>query len=372
MEITDDLIRKFFKNECDPPEFEAVMHYLEMNPEAIAHYSVEDWNAAGLRKMVADHEPAEVLAALKTALFGHEADHGQATEDYQPPATGRLRRLSQTAVAASLLLVISGWFWMTTHQSGGKGIAGTGLRAAADGSEKAGTGGAEHGGATWIDRRNTSGKTETIVLPDGSHVKLFANSALRYTDSFGIVCRASWLEGEAIFTVEKDKGHPFTVYSGGLATTALGTSFGVRAPAAADMITVKLFTGRVVVRSAPPFRYRGKDVYLSPGEQVLFDHHSLLARVSRFVPQSGNATGKEADPQGLVFNNSPLKIVFTRLSLQYHTTISYKYSDIAGMNFTGSMSTDSLPDFLRLLATMNDLDIQEQPTGYIIARHKDK
>jgi ferric-dicitrate binding protein FerR (iron transport regulator) len=202
-------------------------------------------------------------------------------------------------------------------------------------------------------------------------VKLFAHSALRYTDSFGIVCRASWLEGEAIFTVEKDKDHPFTVYSGVLATTALGTSFGVRAPAEADMITVKLFTGRVVVKPAPS-GYRGKDVYLSPGEQVLFDNHSLLAKVSRFVPESGSAAGKEADSQGLVFNNSPLKIVFKRLSVQFHKTISYKYSDIAGMNFTGSMSTDSLPDFLRLLATMNDLHIQEQPTGYIITRNKDK
>jgi ferric-dicitrate binding protein FerR (iron transport regulator) len=372
MEITDDLIRKFFNNECEPPEFEAVMRYLELHPEAVAHFSVEDWNAAALRKVVADHDHAEVLAALKTKLFGYGADSGHTTGDFQPSATGRLRRLSWTAVAASLLLVICGWFWMTTHKSGGKGIAGTGPRSAADGLGKAGAGGAEQAAAAWVDRRNTSGKTETIVLPDGSHVKLFAHSALRYTDSFGIVCRASWLEGEAIFTVEKDKDHPFTVYSGALATTALGTSFGVRAPATADMITVKLFTGRVVVRSAAPFRYRGKDVYLSPGEQVLFDNHSLLARVSRFVPDSGNVAGKEADQQGLVFNNSPLKIVFTRLSLQYHTTISYKHSDIAGMNFTGSMSTDSLPDFLRLLATMNDLDIREQPTGYIITRHKDK
>jgi transmembrane sensor len=370
MEITDDLIRKFFNDVCEPPEFEAVMRYLELHPEAVAHYSAEDWNAAGLRKVVVDHDPAEVLAGLKAKLFSHGADPGQATEDRLYPATGRLRRLSWTAVAASLLLVIGGWFWMTTHQSGGKGIAGS--RSAADGLEEAGAGGAEQAGAAWIDRRNTSGKTETIVLPDGSHVKLFAHSTLRYTDSFGIVCRASWLEGEAIFTVEKDKYHPFTVYSGGLATTALGTSFGVRAPAVADMITVKLFTGRVVVRSASALMNKGKDVYLSPGEQVLFDNHSLLARVSRFIPESGNATGKETDQQGLVFNNSPLKTVFTHLSLQFHITISYKYSDIAGMNFTGSMSTDSLPDFLRLLATMNDLDIREQPTGYIITRHKDK
>ena len=372
MEITDDLIRKFFNNECDPPEFEAVMRYLELHPEAVAHFSAEDWHAAGLRKVVVDHDPAEVLAALKAKLFVHEADSGQATGDspypatgdYRPSATGRLRRLSWAAVAASLLVAMCGWFWMTTRKTGGKDIAGSGSGAAAGGLKRI--------GAAWIDQRNTSGKTETIVLPDGSHVKLFAHSVLRYTDSFGIVCRASWLEGEAIFTVEKDKDHPFTVYSGALATTALGTSFGVRAPAAADMITVKLFTGRVVVKPAPPSGYRGKDVYLSPGEQVLFDNHSLLAKVSRFVPVPGNAAGKEADAQGLVFNNSPLKIVFKRLSLQFHKTISYKYSDIAGMNFTGSMSTDSLPDFLRLLATMNDLNIQEQPTGYIITRNKDK
>src|ERR1700744_4175972 len=109
MEITDDLIRKFFNNECEPPEFEAVMRYLDLHPEAVAHYSAEDWKAAGVAKGGDDHDPAEVLAVLKTKVFGHAAD---TTGDYRSPATGRLRRLSWAAVAASLLLAVCGWIWM--------------------------------------------------------------------------------------------------------------------------------------------------------------------------------------------------------------------------------------------------------------------
>jgi len=168
------------------------------------------------------------------------------------------------------------------------------------------------------------------------------------------------------------------VLSASLATTALGTVFGVSTHSEER---VKLYSGRVVVRSVRPLKGWGKDVYLAPGQQVLYDNRRLLATVSRFGPGASGAEGAAGaagtagmgvSGEDLVFNNSPLKEVFQQLSIQYHTKFNIRAKDLRGLNFTGTVPrTDSLDVFLRLLAGMNDLEIREESTGYTISRHRD-
>lgn len=364
MEINHSLIQKFFENRCNPEEFEAVMHYLDQHPEASAKYlGIEEWKAIDPHEPVSDHKMEEVLEGLSRQLLARTERHDR--------RGGRFgsRQMSWAAVAASLLVLACGWWWMANRNANERSIAGGSGRQPDTRQHLTVS-------PTWVSRTNATGKPESLVLPDGSRVKLDAHSFLRYTDSFGMVRRDCWLEGIAVFTVEKDRSHPFTVYSGALATTALGTSFEVRNRLTEGYMTIRLYTGKVVVRPAAPLRNWNRDIYLSEGQQVKFDHHSMLARVGRFGTPAADATvkapGKATEEQnGLVFNNSSLKEVFDRLSIQFHKTISYKSSDITGMNFTGSMAADSLPDFLRLLAMMNNLEVREQPDGYSITRHKD-
>ena len=94
--------------------------------------------------------------------------------------------------------------------------------------------------------------------------------------------------------------------------------------------------------------------------------------------RAGTNDGPGMQPAGaggmgdLVFNNSSLKAVFERLSLQYHKKIVYRASELAGLNFTGTlMRTDSLDTILSLLGTMNNLDIHEQPAGFVVTRRQD-
>lgn len=354
MEITQDLIQKFFENKCDPDEFEAVMGYLQHHPEEAEQYlGINEWNETDL-PIVPDNNQEEMLEQLKDQLFYRSSRN-----------TMRLYRTM--AIAASLLLATAGllWIWkknMTGRETSSQFIQQTNNK---NGRQTA---------SVRICRVNHTGKPLVIQLPDGSSVKLYDHSSLQYTDSFGIDQRNSWLEGEAVFTVIKSTNKPFTVYSGSLATTALGTSFGVTAPAATGGVTVQLYTGRVVVRSGQAPAGWNKDIYLSPGQQLSYDDHRMLAIVSRFgLPGIGPAgKEKEMDEQDLVFNNSSLKEVINRLSIQYHKKIIYRKADIAGMNFTGTVPrTDSLGTFLQLLGAMNGLDIQEQPPVFIISRHKD-
>ncbi len=344
MEITSSLIRKFFANQCDEHEFEAVMKYFELHPDQAA------------REM--GREQWEVTDPLSVAKVGHEEEVLlQLRERFFPR---RIRRFYWPAVAASLLLAVGGWIVINKSKT----INGSVVTASSLMQQQPAK-------AVWTYRTNATEKTKNILLPDGSEVKLYAHSTLRYTDSFGLSRRESWLEGGAGFLVKKDKAHPFTVHSMLLATTALGTSFGVQATGPGSE-AVKLFSGRVVVRSTGPIKGWNGDVYLLPGQQVRYDNRRMLATISTFEKAAEQGEAAMAiDNKELSFSNSPLKQVFRQLTIQYNKKFIFRASDLAGLNFTGSVPrTDSLNVFLRLLAGMNNLDILEQPDGYTVTRHR--
>jgi transmembrane sensor len=359
MEITDELMQRFFANQCDPEEFEVVAAYLGLHPEEAEKYmGMEEWEEAGAADAAPGHE--EVLESLRQQLFAGEEQTGEAVE--RPVRVHLMRRLTWTSVAAALILALGGWLWMKN-----KMISADTTTMAAIGQPGL------HRETVWFCKKNTQDGIERVLLPDGSLVKLHGHSSLRYADSFGLTTRESWLDGQADFYVKKEKGHPFTVYAGKLATTALGTTFGVQAAAPAATVTVRLFTGKVVVRPMERLAGWTKDVYLLPGDEMAYDSRRMVATVRRQGTgpagiAEDSATGGSGD---LSFINAPLKKVFHDLSARYHTTIYYTPKDLTGMNFSGTVSRqDSLATIVRLLATMNGLDMQEQPEGIRVTRPK--
>lgn len=72
----------------------------------------------------------------------------------------------------------------------------------------------------------TSG-TKEISLPDGTQVKLNANSKLTYQSDFQGEIREVTLEGVADFNVTRDESTPFVVNAGHSVIRVLGTSFDV-------------------------------------------------------------------------------------------------------------------------------------------------
>lgn len=377
MEITSELIQRFFQHNCDAEEAAAVARHLELHSEEAAPYlGMEEWKASA-GQTVPEGEAAAVLAELKVRLFGGVGSTGGGAGGSglvrQAGARGTVvRRFSWTAVAASLLLLAGGWIWLAKRDNRGRVTAATGGKQGMTGGRQPAFGEGGHA-EMGIDQVNAGGHVQRLVLPDGSNVTLYAHSSLHYTDSFGLRRRDLRLVGTADFAVKKDGAHPFCVVTGMLATTVLGTSFGVRAPVGANAVVVKLYTGKVVVRSLGSLP-GWKDILLAPGEEMVYDDRKMTAVVKKPGVRTENSDKGEpaSDAEDLVFNNSPLKNVLRQLSIQYHKKITYRARDIAGRNFTGTLlHTDSLDTFLRLLGTMNNLDIQEQPTGIRVTRHRE-
>ena len=85
-----------------------------------------------------------------------------------------------------------------------------------------------------------------VKLPDGSEITLSKGSRISYsrhltTDS----TRNVFLKGDGFFQVVKDSKHPFLVYTGGLVTRVVGTSFKISSSGTNVSVAVK--TGKVAV-----------------------------------------------------------------------------------------------------------------------------
>ncbi|UII24172.1 FecR family protein [Fulvivirga ligni] len=115
----------------------------------------------------------------------------------------------------------------------------------------------------FITKQNPKGQKSKVILPDGTVVNLNSESSIAYNKDFGKTFREVELAGEAFFEVAHDKSRPFTVRSGKISTTALGTAFNVRSYE--DVPTqVTLINGSVEVVN----NTNASKILLEPGFQV--------------------------------------------------------------------------------------------------------
>lgn len=120
-----------------------------------------------------------------------------------------------------------------------------------------------------ITKITAKGQMLTVKLPDGSLVKLNAESQITYPEQFG-KSREVWLVGEAFFDVRKNPSEPFIVHTKGIDTRVLGTSFNVKAYFGSLKTHVTVATGKVMVAT------KTQGVELIAGEEARYDSESQV------------------------------------------------------------------------------------------------
>jgi ferric-dicitrate binding protein FerR (iron transport regulator) len=334
--MTPELFQQYLEGLCNSAEQDQVEHWLH----ACADEELDDlllprWTN---NKTIM---PQERSLALWDEL--------QSAIGAQRPA-GQVIGMKWYARAAVLLILIAGW-WMYKK-----------------GSTAPVTMGAvqpvyhQHINDTVNIINNGSHKKE-IQLSDGSVVTLSAHSRLQYKKDFTGNQRDVYLDGKAVFRVAKDKHRPFTVYSGAISTTALGTVFTVNTLVDKKHISVKLFEGKVVVRH----QQSKKETFLLPGQELTYDitnHTSAIKKPAKPIPA---VAPPSLQPKEITFDNAPLPEVFDKLQEQYAAVIAYNKADIHNMYFTGTISVkDALPLVLKVITQMNGLELKEQAKGFIV------
>lgn len=100
--------------------------------------------------------------------------------------------------------------------------------------------------------------TESIDLPDGSHIVLEPHSTLVLSSDFGKADRKITFTGKATFDIAKDKSRPFRINAKDFTVQVLGTKFFLDQTSGKEK--VELFEGKVKVD------HKGKITYLLPNQ----------------------------------------------------------------------------------------------------------
>lgn len=240
----EKLIEKLYQGSCSREELELLLDLIQDDTEE--DYS--DVMARLWRELSTYPEMDKPMASEMTAALFNRID-------IQQPATplrsitpksktssrpGRRRFIRIASAAAILLLIgIISWQWLGT--------------------------------AKLIIAKTAYAEQKTVVLPDGSIVKLNANSTLNYHKTWDSQeTRRVWLDGEAYFEVSKRQqtGQKFQVITRDLTVEVLGTVFNVNTRETATEVFLE--EGKVSL----DLEQASEDILMVPGELVTYSKSS--------------------------------------------------------------------------------------------------
>ncbi|WP_163711331.1 FecR family protein [Mangrovibacterium lignilyticum] len=184
-----------------------------------------------------------------------------------------------------------------------------------------------------------NGQISNVTLFDGTNVWLNAGSNLKYKQSFGGENREVFLEGEAFFSVTKDKKIPFIVHAGNSAIKVHGTQFNVKAYENEPVIETVLVEGKV------EFLSDNEDVMMKPGEQL------------RFTRKSGDVETKEVNTDEftswkggkIYFNDETLLSLTKQLERWYEVSFAFENEKIKNYRFSGVINKDRSLDYTLII-----------------------
>lgn len=339
MPLTREQYQRFINGQCTEEEEIVILQYFSDHPEAMEEYlHAADWEAFTPGQRLHPAITEKVLRHIRRQIT----------------FTTRRRKLLRGIAAAAVVTGAAVLAWMTVQQH-------TGSIRTAQPLQQSST-----APVVYRDYRNTGNTTIRLMLDDSSAVQLHPGSSLRLRAGFDSNKRDVWLKGDARFHVAKDGRRPFTVYAGNTATTVLGTSFRVTENNSGHRVTVKLYSGKVMVRPYAHTQAVFAPVYLQPGDELLYTTGGKL-QVRSASPQPENITGgntANAGSQALVFRKQPLPAVLKALEQHFNIHITYSTKALSGIRVTAEFSdTDTPEQVLQTIALLNELTLEQNTSG---------
>lgn len=379
----DELLVKYLTGDMNTEEKAFVENWINSNEHNSTYFEElkSIWHLTVVKNTVSDvnveHEWNHFMQAVQSTdgkiLPLHKQENNREYEE-EPDLRRKsfvYRMLVPVAVAASVLLVVGfGWQFLASNKNKQETIV-------------ANSGKKTDSILLAVHREiNTTNKERPVKLADGSLVLLSPKSEITYRQPF-TTARDIALIGRAYFNVAKDKTKPFTVISGDISTTALGTKFSVTAYRSTNHIIVRLYEGKVVVKPLKKGNKRMlENVYLLPGQELIYGGPKAIVRTFRLnTDQVADETTNDevardtpAIPESykasyFMFNNQSLTQVLDNLAALYNVKIVYNKKELRKIYFTGKYNrSDSLEPILQRIATLNNLTIIKKGDAFILSR----
>ena len=327
------LLGRYLAGECSRSEVEEVRQWIEADP-ARARLVEElraTWDAAATPSMTWDTPAA--WRRLATRLRSREVRRGLTLvhgDGHAGPRPGHAARWPVLAAAAVLALGGGLWWGRATYRPATVATAPAPLR----------------------EVRVPMGQRAQFQLSDGTRVLLGPGSVLRYDTTSFDSSRELRLDGQAHFTVAHDPNRRFLVRTARTVTEDLGTEFAITDYAADSTGLVVVASGTVAVRSVA-VDSTGPATLLRPGDLVRLDSAGA-ATVRRGVDLRSSLAWTEGR---LVFADTPVGEVVTRLNRWYGTDVRLGDPALAALRFTASYGPVSEATVVRELATALDAGV---------------
>ncbi len=187
-----------------------------------------------------------------------------------------------------------------------------------------------------------------LVLPDGTHVWLNADSRLRFPTHFDPKERKVYLVGEAYFQVAKEANRPFRVEVFSQVVEVLGTEFNVYAYQHENLMYTTLVEGRVAIA----IEGSEKQQVLLPGQQAVVGKQdgSLVVHEVNIAQVVDWKNGM------FVFDEQSLEVILRKAARWYDVEISYENLEAKSIVFKGNLPRyGKLPELLKILESSSDI-----------------
>ena len=141
------------------------------------------------------------------------------------------------------------------------------------------------------------------------------------------------MEGEAYFSVSKDKEHPFLVKSSDIEIKVLGTHFNVKAYPEEKSVSTTLIEGSIQISSSV------EKMLIEPDEKMVFNketHKMTLSRLKDTAPEIDWKRGR------LRFRNESLEELEIKLKRWFDVDICLADEQVKHRRFTGTLERESI------------------------------
>lgn len=177
------------------------------------------------------------------------------------------------------------------------------------------------------------GDKSTITLPDGSLAYLNSGSKLTFNNDFQNESRMVSLEGEAYFSVKKNKEVPFKVKASDIEIEVLGTEFNLKAYPDENTISATLAEGSIQIKS------EFQQTVMKLNQKVVFnraDNQMKLFNLNDITPETEWKEGR------LVFRNESLAELELKLERWFDVDIVLADEQVKKRKFTGILERESI------------------------------
>lgn len=191
----------------------------------------------------------------------------------------------------------------------------------------------------YIEVRTNPGMITVIQLSDSTKVWLNSRSFIKYPRKFQGKTRQVELNGEAYFSVHKDKSKKFIVNTPfNLKAEVLGTEFNIDAYKENNTITTTLISGSVKL-SFQDKEHQEQSLVMKPNEEISYNNRT--GNIKTREPYIPTLT---AWKDGMViFRNTPFEDALKILSKRFNVDFIVKNDALYKNSFTGPFDGQHLP-----------------------------